>query len=798
VIEPNDQLQRVRRGELARVVEAFPGGGIQATRIEPDYSWEQAVRVLRKRGRFVLVFAGFLILGIGVSTLLMKDVYQPTARLVIDPVNSGIKTLNEIEDSRGTDNQDYLETQVQILQSDSLAVGVIRALHLDRNPEFVSTGELEKLGRSNKSASQIIPQAANADPFLKEQNDLAVRTPLESVALEVFRKRLSVNAIRSSRVVEISYASHDPQLAQAITNNLVTQFIDQSYRARYASTMEASEWLGAQLNDLRQKVEGATQAVSDYQKRYGLVETDDRDVPLGQLMGEVNHQLSDAQANRIEAEAYVRMIDLGQSDAIPAVRDDQLYQNLMTHYVDVRAQLAQTRAIYGDENSNVKKLQDESNEIAAQVEAERTRMVNRVRTSYAAASAREKMMLDAREQLKAQMGDASSHMVAYRMLKNEAMASAQLYNTLQGRLKEAGIYAGLRSSNIRVVDLAPKLEKASGPHRSIIVAMGGMLSLTIALVLAFVQEGFDNTVRTPDDIQNWTGLPSLAVLPKVREDGRGEDTRPQHGKELVGLASGRIEPTTSARFSFGGLGTAESEAFRGLRTSLLLSRADDRPRVVLVSSPAAGEGKSSVAANLACVLAREGKTCLVEGDLRRPQAAAALGIYPEAGLSNVLNGDLPLESCLTTLPKIPNLSILAAGPLTDNPADLLGSDQMRALVQALRNRFEYVVIDSPPILSFSDARILSSLADAVVVVSRHGRSTRRSIIRCTQLLDEVRAPIAGVVLNDTDFQSADYHYYNYGYSRAMNGDMRKYLASQRQLAPQLPEPPPALKKGAHA
>jgi capsular exopolysaccharide synthesis family protein len=153
---------------------------------------------------------------------------------------------------------------------------------------------------------------------------------------------------------------------------------------------------------------------------------------------------------------------------------------------------------------------------------------------------------------------------------------------------------------------------------------------------------------------------------------------------------------------------------------------------------------------------------------------------------------------LVTVPEIPNLSVLAAGPLTGNPADMVGSDQMKALVQTLRNRFEYVVIDSPPILSFSDGRILSSLADAVVLVTRHGRSTRRSIVRCTQLLDEARAPIAGAVLNDTDFRSADYHYYNYGYSRAMNGEMRNYIAAHRQLEAQLPTPPPVLKKGAHA
>ncbi len=251
-------------------------------------------------------------------------------------------------------------------------------------------------------------------------------------------------------------------MAQTVTNTLIAQFIDQNYRNRYTTTMEASEWLSRQLNDLRDKVQQSNQAVAAYQQKFGFVEADDRDVPMAQLMDDVNKQFSDASANRIEAEAYVRMIDLGESNSIPAVKDDQLYQNLMTRFADARAQLAEARTTYGDDNSNVKKLENESTELAAQVESERTRMVNQVRTTYAAALEREQLLQKSREKLRAQMGDASSHMVGYKILKNEALATGELYNTLQARLKEAGIYAGLKSSNIRVVDLAPRLPASHG------------------------------------------------------------------------------------------------------------------------------------------------------------------------------------------------------------------------------------------------------------------------------------------------------------------------------------------------
>jgi GumC protein len=471
--------------------------------MEPVFTWEQAMRILRKNGRYALLFAGTLTAAITILAFLMKDVYQPVARIQIDPANSGIKSSQEIEEARTTDNPDYLETQAQILRSDGLGVSVIRELHLDSNPTFVGKANAAKAGQPTDHTSPSSAQSASGMSFLQEQYDLADRTAQQSIALETLHNGLKVNPIRNSRLIEVSFSSHDPRLSQVVTNTLVTQFIDQNYRHRYATTMQASEWLSTQLNDLRQKVEEANLSVANYQRQYGLVETDEHDVPLGQLMGEVNHQLSDAQANRIEAEAYVRMLDLGQSESIPALRDDQVYQNLMTRFADARAQLAQARTIYGDENSNVKKLENEVNEFSAQVEAERTRTVNRVRTSYEAAKSREEMMLAAREHLKTQMGDANSHMVAYRVLRNEALAKSELYNTLQARLKEAGIYAGLRSSNISVVDLAASLPRPTGPHRSTIIAAGAMASCMLGILFAFALES--STTRCELQTTSCTG-----------------------------------------------------------------------------------------------------------------------------------------------------------------------------------------------------------------------------------------------------------------------------------------------------
>ena len=786
------------RGDVSKFIEPAPMAQLFPLQQEERvFMWEQAVRVLRKNRRFALFCAVILTTSVVIGAISMKDVYQPVARLQIDPLNSGIRSPQEVEETRSTDTQDYLETQAQILRSDALAISVIRALHLDKNTEFVDKRDQAQLGHLQDAKKQGGSQPVKDTSFLQEQFDLADRTSAESIALGAFHQRLTVHPVRNSRLIEVSFQSHDPRLAQLATNTLVTQFIDQNYRHRYATTMQASEWLSTQLNALRSKVEEANQAVTDYQKRYGLVESDDRDVPLAQLMGEVNHQLSDAQANRIEAEAYVRMIDLGQSEAIPAVRDDQVYQNLMTRYADVRAQLAQARTVYGDENSNVKKLENESNELGAQVEAERMRMVSRVRTSFAAARNREDMMLAAREKLRAQMGDASSHMVAYRVLRNEAMAKAELYNVLQARLKEAGIYAGLRSSNISVVDLAARLPKPTGPPRGLIIAAGTIVSGLLAVLLAFVRESFNNTVRTPDDVKDWTGLPSLGMLPTIDKVEHAGIKRLSSARRLVGLADSsgangfsKILLTRSH--------TAEAEAMRDLRTGLLFCRSGAPPRVILVSSSSANEGKTTIAVNLAMVLAQRGKTCLVEGDLRKPMFANALGLASKAGLSQVLCGAASLDNALASVQENLSLRVLPCGPPIPNPEALIDSEHMRALVIALRDKFDYVVIDSPPVIPYSDARILSTFADVVILVGRYGLTTRRAIARCAEILEEVGAPLIGVVLNDIDLESPDYHYYNYGYSRIMSGKLHYYATKESEPSPEEPAPDPAKKRGAHA
>jgi len=768
----------------------------KAGRFESSLTWEQAARVLQKRkGILFFVAGGTTVLAV-ILAFVLQDVYRPVARLEIDPVATGIKTLHEIESPVSETDQDYLETQSQVLQSDGLAMRVIRRLDLARTGEFASEAAL-KSGAPATAQQQVEKDKSGTDSaFLQEQSSLAEPSAEEAETLKKLRKNIYVSPVRSSRLVEVSVEAHDPQLAKSITNLLVTQYIDQNYRNRYVSTMEASEWLSSQLSDLRQRVADSNQAVADYQKKYGLVESDDKDMPLAQLMADVNHQWSEAQADRIQAEAYARMIDLGQADSIPALREDIVYQNLLTHYADTRAQLARALTVYGDENQNVKKLQNEAGELASQVEAERSRILSRVRTSFEAAREREGMMQQSRERLRAQMGDASSHLVEYRMLKNEAVANATLYNTLQARLQEAGIYAGLHSGNIRVVDMAPRLHEATGPHRAMIIGIGAFLGLLAGIFAVFVRESTDNTLRIPADATAWVNAPALAVLPSVSEAKSSRSLQAGTLSSGVGLNSyGNAVPPQLLWTQSGGMG---ADAIRELRTAIVAMPVDAKSRVVLISSAAAGEGKTTTALNLAAALAQQGPTCLVEGDLRAPVLKEALSLKTALGIAEVISARAGLSDALQPVIGVPDLKVLAVNQAPGNAADLLAGPAMQNVIGSLRQSFEYIVIDSPPVIPFSDARTLAALSDGVILVGRYAQTTRRAMARSAELFADVHAPVLGVVLNDMDFSSPDYQYFNYGYTWGTSSRKYGYTKRLADAAVHTDKNQPPRAKGAHA
>jgi succinoglycan biosynthesis transport protein ExoP len=695
------------------------------------FYWLRAMGVLQKHWRLSALFAGIVMATVVGVTFLTKPVYEGTARIEVDP--SGEK-FNLENGGSGSTDAEYLETEAQVLQGDSLAIVVMRKLHLDQNPEF--NGEVK---------------AATSAPRPEQL------TPAESNALENFKKNLTVRRDTASRLILVSFASHDPELTALATNTLVQSFIDQSFQSRHDAVMKSSEWLSRQLDDIRKKMEDSSQALTQFQRASGVTDIDSNKSTFTEHMGELSRQQTMAQSERIQLQALLK--NAGNADSLPEVRSNPVVQQLSQRLAEQRAALAQALVVYGSNHPTAKKLQSEVDELQSQIEIQKKAIVNSMRASYASAEVRESLMTAEMKGTSKELDE----MAHFTSLKKEVEADQALYNSLYGRIKEAGIAAASKSADIQVVDPARVPDDPIRPRRFLNLAVGLLAALIGGVGLAFICEEFDNKLRSPEDVRRWIGSSNVSIIPLISETETPEQNL-GWSKRIVGALPPPAEDRRTNMFFLERPNSPEGEALQALYASIMLSWPNNPPQTLLVVSAVPGEGKTTVALNLSYALSQHANTCLVDADLRKGRVARAFGLPVGQGLGDVLNGGATLESSLLQVPEMNNLSILPAGRTKGNFGQLICSEKMVQTLGGLRERFGFVVIDSAPLLPFVDARALSTLVDAVVLVGRAGVTTRQAMRRGVELISEVHgAPILQVVLNGAAISTTDYKYYGYAY-----------------------------------
>jgi succinoglycan biosynthesis transport protein ExoP len=700
--------------------------------------WLRVLYILRKHWRVSALFASVLTVTVLVVTFSMKPIYEPVARIEVDPPGEQFS----LEGGASGSDSEYLETQAQNLKSDKLAMDVIHRLHLDENPEMVSSGDNEaKTG--DLAAYQLSPRQYSA--------------------LHSFRAHLNVKRDTASRLISVSFSSHDPKMAALVTNTVVAAFIDDTYQDQHDAIMKSSEWLARQLDDIRARMVDSNRALAEFQRSIGVADVDSNKSTFTEQMIELNKQLTQAQADRIQLEALLKSVQAGSPDVLPEIRNNPVVQQLGTKLAEQRAELSQARVVYGANHPNVKKLQSEVNELQSELEAQKTAVLGSIRTSYSAARARENLM-------DTQIKGASSQltqMARYNDLKKEAQANSELYNNLYARVKESGIAAASKSSNLRAVDEAHVLDAPTRPNRSLAILGGIFVALLGGVGLAFLREQFDTRIFTPEDVRAWIGGTNVAVVPLFFGTD-GKQLPPAKDDVQLAVASGdashggKLPP--GVPFLLDRPYSPEAEALRSLYTSVMLSSQAHPPQVLLVVSSLPGEGKTTVAMNLATAMAQHGDTCLVDADLRRGRLASVLGVPSHVGLTDVLNNTSPLGAALVKVPGLPNLTVLPAHAGSASAGRLMCSDRMPAVLADLRKKFQFVIVDSAPILLFADARAISNLADGIIFVGRSGITTREDVQRSFELLEQVHsAPVLEFVLNASDLNSPQCRYYQYGY-----------------------------------
>src|SRR5947199_2601330 len=466
----------------------------------------------------------------------------------------------------------------------------------------------------------------------------------------------------------------------------------------------------------------------------------------------------------MEKESVYQLVQSGDADTAAAAATSadapapggatisSLLEKLREQQADLKIQVAQLSTQFGPSYPKVAQMNNQMREVDAQIQVEMKKIVSRVRSDYLTALQRETMLRAAMDKQKQEANKLNESAIEYSLLKRDVETNRTLYEGLLEKLKEAGVTAGLRSNNIRPVDEArvPMYPAEPNVPRNLSFALA--LGLTTGIGLAFLLEGIDNTVRTPEQAQALSGLPSLGLIPLGSKNGVEASVR-----QRLAVASSKevVELITQSRPQ-----SQMAESYRALRTSLLLTSLGAPPKVILITSARPQEGKTTTAINSAIVLAQKGvRVLLIDADLRRPSVHKTLGMGPRSGLSNVLTGNATLEQTITTSPILPNLSVLPAGSPPPNPAELLASSNMRDVLEELRGQYDHIVIDTPPSLSVTDAVVLSPRADAVVLVIRSGQTTKQALRRSRDILTQVSANVVGVLLNAVDLSSPDYYYY---------------------------------------
>lgn len=700
-------------------------------------------------------------------------IYQGETIIKIEPKTESVLRSKELVITQADPN--FWGTQLKLLENPVLAREVVLTLDLMNNPSFLNPqnqpgifSSLRRVFSRDKEPAKARQDAAAKAGLVTENNIREKQlTPDELARLEFYEDAIiggeTVDAVAGTNLVSIKFQHSDPQLALKISNTLAEVFVNNNLARRTAGSTRAQDLLAQEIADLQTKIKHDQEAQFNYAKSHNLPMTNEADQNIEwQRLLQLGGQLVEAERDRKKAQGiYEHAKNSSDPASIPEVIKSTQVINLRSSIASLRQKRDSLLTIYTPEWPEVKRTDAEIQRLETELAMAIAATIASLKLDYQAKLGQEN---DIRAAYAAQRGTTTQQagdQLAMLEMSQELETNRQYLNTLLQRLRELEAVSGDRSNELSIENSGRLPRSPVGPPRMRNIMVAFLLSLMAGIGLAFLLDFLDDTVKTVDDVDRYLHLPALALIPASRNDT-------PRLKGIVPSPGGAAPPTALALVEDARSPVAES--YRHLRTSLLLSSAGQPPKTILITSSQPSEGKTTTASNTALILAKTGaEVLIIDCDLRRPRLHANFELPNKRGLTNWLSGETDLDALLQTYDKQPNLKLLTSGPVPPNPAELLGSEQMRKLLELLSGRFAHILIDSPPAISFTDASILATMVDGVVLVVHGGRSSRAVVRRAKQQLLDVGANIFGIVLNNVKIEQHDYYsgyYSGYYYSEA--------------------------------
>lgn len=708
-------------------------------------------RVIQKRFWTIMAFFLIVVVTTAIGTFTMKPIFRGTTTILINKENPQIVDFKEVF-TVNTMDLDYYQTQYKVLESRSLAKRVVQSLKLAEHPEFLPQPENSPIQTWKEKAIHFLrPWFFFFGSESKSPEEGKKENARETTLVNEYLTRLKIEPIRNSRLVKIHFDSHFPELSTRVPNTLAATYIQQNLENRFTSTEQAKEWLTRQLEELKGKVEKADEILQAFGSKHDIISLEEKENITMQRLRDLNEALAKAESERMAKEALAKQTQDRNYESLPSVMENKLIQDLKQSLIQLEGQYMKLSENYKPDYPEMKRLRNQMETIQKRLQAEMSKIFAGLRAEYEASLRKEALLRTAFEEQKVRAMEMKQRAIQYNILKRESDTNKELYRGLLQRMKEAGVSAGITASNIQVVDHAETPTKPYRPNKQLNLLLAAVVGLFLGVGLAFFFEYLDNTVKTPDDVEVLARLPSFGLVPEVSLERR---------KRLEAGKSYPVELIT-----YGHPKSMLAEAYRNIRTSILLSFSEKLPKTVVISSPNPAEGKTTTAINTAIALAQTGaRVVIIDADMRKPRIHKVFGRDNGTGLSNYLSGNIQLDSIIRTS-RIPNLSFIPSGPIPPNPSELLGSNLFRKMIQSLGERYNHLVFDSPPIIGFTDSTILSTMVDGIILVIIGGKTPKETLLRAKEILFQVDARILGVVINRADIRRSDYgsYYYRYHY-----------------------------------